>query len=92
MTTKTQGEHTPGPDARGNYWFECGCMVNRIMSKRCPLHAAAPALLEACEVLQEAVEELLSEFVSKKRAADWGIINDAGVKASRAIRAASEGA
>lgn len=46
---------------------------------------AGEDLLEALEAMGLAVEELLTEFVSKKRAADWGIINEAGIKAGRAI-------
>jgi len=38
--------HRPGPDERGNYWLDCGCMVNRIMQRRCPLHHTAPDLLK----------------------------------------------
>ena len=40
-------KHTPGPDPRGNYWFDCGCMINGVQQQRCPLHHAAPDLLAA---------------------------------------------
>lgn len=47
-------------------------------------------LLAALEGMAKVVDELLTEFVSKKRAADWGVINDNMVAAGRAIRAAKE--
>jgi hypothetical protein len=34
---------------------------------------------------QRAVDELMTEFVSRKRAADWGVINSAGVAAQAAL-------
>lgn len=51
MTTQTKAQHTPGRDERGNYWFDCGCMVNGIMQQRCHLHVAAPALLKTAEAV-----------------------------------------
>jgi hypothetical protein len=33
----------------------------------------------------KAADEVAAEFIQKKRAAKWGIINDAYVKAERAI-------
>lgn len=47
------------------------------------------ALVKACKGLQKACDELLTEFVSKKRAADWALINDALVQAGLAIKSAS---
>lgn len=52
---------------------------------------AAPALLEALEAQGKAVNELMTEFISKKRAANWGVINDAGVTARAAIAQARGG-
>ena len=51
----------------------------------CPLHAAALAMLEALDAVLDANDELMTEYISKKRAANWGVINDAGVKARAAI-------
>jgi hypothetical protein len=47
-------------------------------------------LMRALEGQSKAINELMTEFVSKKRAADWGVINDAGVEAGLALRAAQE--
>lgn len=55
------------------------------VTKLCPLHAAAPALLAACQAMLEAADELMTEFISKKRATDWGIVNGAMVDAANAI-------
>ena len=46
------------------------------------LIAAAPETPGALRDLMKAIDELLTEFVSKKRAANWGVINDAMVKAN----------
>lgn len=43
-------------------------------------------LLSALEGMVRVADELMTEFVSKKRAADWGVINDNMVAAGRAIR------
>lgn len=43
-------------------------------------------LKTAGRAMQKAVDELLTEFVSKKRAANWGIINDALVQMGTALR------
>jgi len=48
-TGKQLSKHTPGPDERGNYWMDCGCMVNRMVSMRCKLHAQAPEMYELLE-------------------------------------------
>ena len=48
------------------------------MSKE-QLAATIKALLDACN-------ELMTEFVSKKRAADWAIINDAMVEGGKALK------
>ena len=53
-------KHTPGPDERGNYWMDCGCMVNRIQQQRCRLHHAAPDLLVALEKAQGVVLAVLA--------------------------------
>lgn len=47
-------------------------------------------LVGALEAMLAAENELMIEFVSKKRAAKWGIINDAGVKAAKALSKAKE--
>lgn len=46
------------------------------------LIAAAPELADALRATIKAVEELMTEYVSKKGAANWGIINDAMCQAS----------
>lgn len=51
----------------------------------CPLHAAAAEMLAACKAMLKAADELMTEFVSKKRAADWGVINEAMMAAAAAI-------
>ena len=48
----------------------------------------AKEIIAVLKGLESACNELMTEFVSKKRAADWGIINDAlvaSVKARAAI-------
>jgi hypothetical protein len=55
------------------------------------LIAAAPDLLAALKDMFKAADEVAAEFIQKKRAAKWDIINDAYVKAERAI-AKAEGA
>lgn len=55
------------------------------------LYDASPALLEACKDMLKAADELMTEYVSKQRAANWGVINQAMVDASAAIRAARGG-
>jgi len=50
------------------------------------LSAVNAALLEALEMALRAADELMTEFISKKRAADWGVINDGLVAAGKAIR------
>ena len=43
----------PGRDNEGNYWLDCGCSLTfsgyTCSLTRCPVHKAAPELLEACE-------------------------------------------
>lgn len=50
---------------------------------------AAPKLLDACRAMVKAADELMTEFVGKKRAANWGVINQAMVDAGRAIKEAT---
>ena len=50
-----------------------------------PLLSAAPDLLDAVKAMQTACDEWAAEFTQKKRAANWGIINEAYCKAERAI-------
>lgn len=49
--------------------------------------AARAEQREAIKGLLKACDELMTEFVSKKRAADWGVINDAMVAGAAAIHA-----
>ena len=57
----------------------------------------APEAHEACraeqrdtiKALMVACDELMTEFVSKKRAANWGTINDAMVAGAASIRAST---
>jgi len=50
---KTASKFTPGPDSRRNYWMDCGCMVNRIITQRCSLHAKAPEMYELLDQLAD---------------------------------------
>jgi hypothetical protein len=59
MPVTTKGK--PGRDEHGNYWFDCGCMINAVMSKRCPLHEAASEREALLTVVVEALEGLLRE-------------------------------
>lgn len=43
-------------------------------------------LREAIQKLMNACNELMTEFVSRKRAADWEVINDAMLKGSRILK------
>ena len=61
--------HTPGPDKRGNYWFDCGCMINGVQQQRCPLHHAAPDLLAALEAALPAIDCVAEEIAQEARAA-----------------------
>ena len=51
----------------------------------CPMHAAAPEMLEALRGMHRASEEIAVEFIEHKRATNWGIVNDAYIAAARAI-------
>lgn len=72
MNTKVSS-FTPGRDKQGNCWFECGCMINGVMSKQCPLHAAAPTLLSALNSIlttigpfhQDTVQESIKRIAEK---------------------------
>lgn len=57
----------------------------KLRIRLCRKHSATDDLITAIGNMQKAVEELLTEFVSKKRAAKWDIINNAGVAAQSAI-------
>ena len=46
-------------------------------------------LLAACREMLKAADELMTEFISKKRACDWGIVNQAMLDAGAAIRKAT---
>lgn len=47
------------------------------------LIAAAPDLLEACELAEAAIKSLMDEL-AQQRATDWGVVNDALVKIGNA--------
>ena len=49
------------------------------------LLATARRLRDAGQGTMKALDELMTEFVSKKRAADWGVINDAMVAMGKAL-------
>lgn len=54
-------KYTPGPDKQRHHHdnicvpddYECGCMCNGIVVILCPLHSAAPELLEACKAVKD---------------------------------------
>ena len=46
---------------------------------------AVKELLEAVKAMQDACDEWAAEFTQKKRGMNWGIVNDAYLKASRSI-------
>jgi hypothetical protein len=72
--------------------MKCSCKSTDIGIEFCPLHKAAPELLAALKDMFKAADEVAAEFIQNKRAAKWGIINDAYVKAERAIaKATSKG-
>ena len=43
-------------------------------------------LRDAVAALMQACNELMEEFISHKRAADWGVINDAMVLGVKVLR------
>lgn len=43
------------------------------------------ALVEALEAMEKACDEWAAEFTQKKRAMNWGIVNDAYCKATTAL-------
>ena len=47
----------------------------------------AKQLAEALKAMQKAVDEIAEEFILHRRAANWGIINDAYVATNRALAA-----
>jgi hypothetical protein len=59
--------------------------IDRLGATALRIKAERDALLEACRATLKAMDELMTEFVSKKRAADWGVIHGAGVAAAKAI-------
>ena len=78
----------------GEYKAPCGCKIHVIQwtAKRkvvtqesCPLHKAASELLAALKDMFKAADEIAEEFIKNKRAANWGIINNAYLKADAAI-------
>ena len=48
--------------------------------------ASKVELVDALKQMQAALEECLGEWISKNRAANWQIINDASVNAARLIK------
>jgi len=72
---------------------DCGCTLYRSGKTNddplfvfCPLHLQAAFMQEALRDMLKAADELMTEFMSKKRAANWGIINDAMVAAEKCLR------
>jgi hypothetical protein len=59
----------------------------RFIVTACNSHAD---LMTACGALMLAVDELLTEFVSKRRSARWGVINEALLSASAALTKARQ--
>jgi len=45
-----------GPDSKGFYLADCGCRWNSLHMIQCPLHTAAPDLLDACRSALKAIE------------------------------------
>ena len=69
--------------AQCNVWDDA-----RLIAKAPEMLEAFEGLVEAIKAMQLACDEWAAEFTQKKRAMDWGVVNDAYVKASRAIRKA----
>ena len=69
------------------------------LCSRCALtRAIAAALAQEAERVREvvsdlmkALDELMTEYVSKKRAANWGVINDAMVNGARLCSGGGKG-
>ena len=53
------------------------------------LRAVNAELATAVKAMQAACDEWAAEFTQKKRAMDWGVVNDAYVKASAALARAT---
>ena len=88
MTPAAQdrGAHKPGRDERGNYWLDCGCMVNGVYQQRCALHAATPVLLAACEAVLA-----YCEFMERHGATDLGVESRPPLVSLRAAIAQAKG-
>jgi hypothetical protein len=99
-------KHTPGPWMTDADWMTdepvvrtpdgdviaaCCALLEGEAPANARLIAAAPDLLEACRAMLQAADELMTEFISKKRATNWGVVNSAMVGAGAAIRKATEG-
>lgn len=101
MNKTAKVTHTPGPwSGLRNIVGEdttVVCSVNRpaggdpnVADANARVLAAAPELLDACNLLRAAVDTLLGELAGRK-AADWATINNALVDSGRAILKAEGG-
>ena len=48
------------------------------------------ALVAACELVTPAIDSLLTEYVSKTRATDWGLVNNCLVQVRNALALVEE--
>ena len=63
--------------------------IGAIVAERNRLRTVNNQLLEAVRAMQAACDEWAAEFTQKKRAMDWGVVNDAYIKAAIAIARAT---
>ncbi len=59
------------------------------ISARIEAVRALPALLEACKLVEPAIDSLLTEFISKAKATDWGLVNDCLCQVTAALKEAN---
>ena len=57
---------------------------------KCPKVKAAGALKEALGGITDACDEYAAEFIKHERACDWGIVNEAFLARSAALKQAKE--
>ncbi len=55
------------------------------VERRDKMEKVLPEMTEALKAMQKACDEWAAEFTQKTRAMNWGIVNDAYIKAFRAI-------